>query len=133
MHLVAAFRIEPMSRGFLALLQSRMVWTRLNPFAADFAVRGSDRLNIIDGARASREKEDGMTLVVDSGNALTSREQQTLYLVACGLSNKEIAVKFGLSDQTVKTHLANMMAKLRKANRAALVTYGFEAGILRAE
>lgn len=74
----------------------------------------------------------GMMLMLDPANSLTPREQQTLYLVACGLSNKEIAVSFGVSEQTVKTHVANMMAKSSKANRAALVTYGFETGILRA-
>lgn len=72
-----------------------------------------------------------MTLVITQKSEITPREQQILYLVACGMSNREIAVRTGLSEETVKTHVSNMMAKLSRANRAALVTYGFEAGILR--
>lgn len=72
-----------------------------------------------------------MILVIDSRNPLTMREQHILYFIACGLSNKEIASRLSLSEQTVKSHLANMIAKSRKANRAALVSYGFESGILR--
>ena len=73
-----------------------------------------------------------MILMIGSRCVLTVREQQTLYFVANGLSNKEIAMKLSLSEQTVKTHLANMLAKTRCSNRAALVAYGFEAGVLRA-
>lgn len=72
-----------------------------------------------------------MILCVNQHNTLTLREQQILYYVANGLSNKEIAARLSLSEQTVKAHLANMTAKSRKTNRAALVAYGFETGILR--
>ena len=68
----------------------------------------------------------------DPRSALTQREQQILYLVACGMSNKEIARELSLSEQTAKTHLANMIAKSGRFNRAGLVTYGFETGVLRA-
>ena len=73
-----------------------------------------------------------MVLALDATSVLTRREQQALYLVACGLSNKEIAREMSLSEQTVKTHVANMFSKVGRANRAALVSYGFEAGLLRA-
>ena len=72
-----------------------------------------------------------MILVVDAQSPLTVREQHILYYTARGLSNKEIASRLSISEQTVKSHLANMIAKSRKANRAALVAYGFEANILR--
>ena len=73
-----------------------------------------------------------MILVMDAESVLTVREQHILYYAARGLSNKEIAGHLSLSEQTVKSHVANMIAKSRKANRAALVAYGFETGILRA-
>ncbi len=72
-----------------------------------------------------------MILVMGTDNALTLREQQILYHIARGLSNREISAKLSLSEQTVKVHLANMLAKTECANRAALVSYGFEQGILR--
>ncbi len=72
-----------------------------------------------------------MILVMGTDNALTLREQQILYHIARGLSNREISAKLSLSEQTVKVHLANMLAKTERTNRAALVSYGFEQGILR--
>lgn len=72
-----------------------------------------------------------MILCIDSRSVFTIREQQILYYVAVGLSNKEIASLLALSDQTVKAHLASMTTKSRRANRAALVSYGFETGMLK--
>ena len=72
-----------------------------------------------------------MIFAVDTDDILTVREQQILYYIARGLSNKEISAKLSLSEQTVKVHLANMLSKTSCANRAALVSYGFEHGILR--
>lgn len=71
-----------------------------------------------------------MVLVGNPSSPLTEREQQVLYLVACGLSNREIASRLFLSEQTVKTHLSSMLAKSRRRNRAGLVSYGYESGIL---
>ena len=68
-----------------------------------------------------------MILVTDPDHGLTLREQQILYYIAGGLSNKEIAARLTLSEQTVKAHLSHMTAK---SGRAALVAYGFETGIL---
>lgn len=71
-----------------------------------------------------------MILVADPASALTLREQQILYYIAGGLSNKEIAGRLSLSEQTVKAHLSHMTAKSGCSNRAALVAYGFETGLL---
>ncbi|MCI9262592.1 response regulator transcription factor [Adlercreutzia equolifaciens] len=71
-----------------------------------------------------------MIFVADPDCVLTVREQQILYHIAQGLSNREIAERLSLSEQTVKSHLAHMITKSGRANRAALVAYGFEQGIL---
>ena len=71
-----------------------------------------------------------MILVPNPDSVLTLREQQMLYYIAQGLSNKEIAERLTLSEQTVKAHLSHMTTKSGRANRAALVTYGFESGLL---
>ena len=55
--------------------------------------------------------------------ALSSREREVLELVAKGLSNKEIADKLILSENTVKTHLKNIMDKLHLKNRAHAAAY----------
>ncbi len=81
--------------------------------------------------RLESEEEGSLILVIDIDAVLTMREQQILYYVARGLSNKEISAKLSLSEQTVKVHLANMLSHTGCPNRAALVSYGFERGILR--
>ena len=65
-----------------------------------------------------------MIFVADPDSAFTLREQQILYYIAGGLSNKEIAGRLSLSEQTVKAHLSHMTTKCGRANRAALVAYG---------
>ena len=72
-----------------------------------------------------------MIFVADPDSVFTLREQQILYYIAGGLSNKEIAGRLTLSEQTVKAHLSHMTPKCGRANRAALVAYGFETGLLR--
>ena len=71
-----------------------------------------------------------MLFVADPDSAFTLREQQILYYIAGGLSNKEIASRLTLSEQTVKAHLSHMTTKSGRANRAALVASGCETGLL---
>jgi DNA-binding NarL/FixJ family response regulator len=54
---------------------------------------------------------------------LTTREAEVLALVGEGLSNPEIAARLGLGVTTVKTHVANLMAKTGSANRVQLAVY----------
>src|SRR5690606_35553284 len=54
----------------------------------------------------------------DAG-ALSARERQVLALVADGLSNTRIAMQLGLSEHTVKRHVANILLKLDLPSRAA--------------
>jgi DNA-binding NarL/FixJ family response regulator len=56
--------------------------------------------------------------------ALTSRELEVLPLVVDGLSNQEIADRLHLGVTTVKTHVANLMAKTGSTNRVQLAVYG---------
>ncbi len=53
----------------------------------------------------------------------TRREQQLLPLVAQGLTNKEIALRLKLSEQTVKNHIHRMMRKAGASDRLAVVEY----------
>jgi len=62
--------------------------------------------------------------------ALTRREQQVLELLAEGLSNKGIASRLGISDQTVKFHVAAITGKLGAANRTDAVRRAVRRGIV---
>lgn len=61
---------------------------------------------------------------------LTERERQVLRGVAHGKRNKEIAARLGISEPTVKSHLANIYFKLSVDSRASAVAVAIQRGIL---
>jgi DNA-binding NarL/FixJ family response regulator len=62
---------------------------------------------------------------------LTDREREVMVLVAEGLSNDEIAGRLVISPATAKTHVSRTMIKLGARDRAQLVVYAYEAGLIR--
>ena len=62
--------------------------------------------------------------------ALTIREGEVLDLLAEGLSNKAIAARLGISDQTVKFHVASIGGKLGAANRTDAVRLAVRRGLI---
>lgn len=61
-----------------------------------------------------------------AGSPLTLKELATLQWLACGYSNKQIALEMGTSVRTVETHRFNLRRKLRIAGQAELVKYAIE-------
>jgi DNA-binding NarL/FixJ family response regulator len=62
---------------------------------------------------------------------LTDREQEVVALVAEGLSNDEIAQRLHVSTATAKTHVSRSMGKLFARDRAQLVVFAYESGLVR--
>jgi len=96
-------------------------------------------------ARASRIDADGILISTPGGRAftarspaideefqepLTTREIDVLELLAEGLPNKSIATRLGISDQTVKFHVASICGKLGAANRTQAVRLAVRRGLL---
>jgi DNA-binding NarL/FixJ family response regulator len=61
---------------------------------------------------------------------LTQRERDVLRLMAAGHSNAEIADELTVSLETVKTHVGNVLAKLRARDRTQAVIAAFESGFV---
>lgn len=89
-----------------------------------------------DDAPLSRElafqilKEFPISVASEDHIPLTIREREILNWVASGMTNKEIATQLGISDQTVKNHLKNILQKLHLENRVQLTRYALDKGLV---
>ena|SRR5581483_2446599 len=79
-------------------------------------------------ALAEQERDECLTR-----SRLTRREIEILRLVAEGRSNREVAKKLWVTDQTVKFHLANTYRKLGVRNRVEASQWAFSRGLVRPE
>ena len=61
---------------------------------------------------------------------LTERELQVLNLIAKGNANKEIAAQLSVREDTVKSHVGNILQKLDANDRTHAVTIGLKRGII---
>jgi DNA-binding NarL/FixJ family response regulator len=63
-------------------------------------------------------------------NAMSERELEVLHRVAAGSSNKRVAHELGLSEETVKSHMKNIMVKLGAKDRTHAVTIALGRGLI---
>jgi DNA-binding NarL/FixJ family response regulator len=77
---------------------------------------------------AVRAKDPGQ---VPGLSGLTDREREVMALAGQGLSNDEIAERLIMSTATARTHVSRAMVKLGARDRAQLVVFAYEAGLVR--
>ena len=99
-----------------------------------------DEARTLDAARALGITADAFVVApadhedepdaLPSTESLTARELDVLRLVAEGLPNKAIATRLGISDQTVKFHVASIGGKLGARNRTEAVRLAIRRGLI---
>lgn len=92
------------------------------PSLAAARVAGLDVDAIISAPRSERDE--------DVDEPLTPREIEVVELLAEGLSNKAIAARLHISDQTVKFHVSSICGKLAAANRTDAVRRAIRKGLV---
>ncbi len=80
--------------------------------------------------RLATARTSGRNAAHGRTSKLTEREAEVLQRVAKGLSNSEIADELFLGVQTVKTHVANVLAKLGARDRTQAVVFAYESGFV---
>jgi NarL family two-component system response regulator YdfI len=114
--------------------------------ARGYLLKDTDRATLFDTIRAAARgetllKPEIVARVLSQANApkvesnesvnLTDRELEVLAAVARGERSKEIAVQLGISERTVKAHLASIYSKLGVDSRAAAIAVSAQMGLLR--
>jgi DNA-binding NarL/FixJ family response regulator len=91
-----------------------------------------DTIRAVHGGlkRIDAEVADSLAQHV-SDEVLSSREVEVLALVGAGNSNKQIAAKLEISDDTAKGHVKSILAKLGANDRTHAVTLGLKRGIIQ--
>jgi two-component system, NarL family, response regulator LiaR len=92
------------------------------------AAAGQVQLSPKAAARLMREVR-----APDSPEVLTEREIDVLRLLAQGQANKQIAHNLRIGEKTVKTHVSNILAKLRVPSRTQAALYAVRIGLVSAD
>ena len=100
------------------------------------AIRAAAVGEVIFGASIARRLQEYFArphpaAAVDPFPGLTDREDEVLELIAQGRSNADIGQRLGISDKTVRNHVANVFNKLQVADRSQAIVRAREAGLGR--
>jgi DNA-binding NarL/FixJ family response regulator len=112
-----------------------------SPFCMDAAERQAILSRYVDHSRrfdqaAARRSNDSAEIIPFQApldrleQEPTAREIEVLRLISEGLVNREIGKMLFLSEETVKSHVRHLLAKLQARSRAHAVAVGFRRGLL---
>jgi DNA-binding NarL/FixJ family response regulator len=113
------------------------VFRALKAGARAYLLKGSLRSELLETIRAVHAGQKRLSSEVAAeiaehatDDALTPREIDVLRLVARGNANKEIAALLSLTEETVKSHIRNILSKLHANDRTHAVAIGVRRGII---
>ncbi len=113
------------------------VFRALKAGARGFLLKGLLRKELLETIRAVHAGQKRLPPEVASevaehatDDALTPREIEVLRWIAGGNANKEIAAQLSVTEETVKGHVKNILAKLAANDRTHAVTIGLKRGII---
>jgi two-component system NarL family response regulator len=115
-----------------------MIFNALESGAAGYLLKSVERIELVAAIRRVHAGERCFPEALERRMAdqgahkrLSPREQQTLELVRRGLTNKDVGIALGVSENTAKAHVKAILLKLGVADRAEAVAAGFERGLLQ--
>ncbi|WP_026401782.1 response regulator [Actinomadura rifamycini] len=123
------------------------VFNALRAGACGFMVKDTEPADLLQGVRVAARGDALLSPAItrrligeyvarrpepapESLGVLTNREREVTALVARGLSNDEIAAHMVISPTTAKTHVSRAMTKLGARDRAQLVVFAYESGLV---
>ncbi|OLT35058.1 DNA-binding response regulator [Actinomadura sp. CNU-125] len=123
------------------------VFNALRAGACGFMVKDTEPVDLVQGVRVAARGDALLSPAItrrlireyvarrpepasEGLDALTNREREVTVLVARGLSNDEIAAHMVISPATAKTHVSRVLTKLRVRDRAQLVVFAYECGLV---
>jgi DNA-binding NarL/FixJ family response regulator len=111
----------------------------LSAGACGYLLKSMIRKELLDALRAARHgrKQIVAEVAAEIGlhafdEPLSAREVEVLKEVSAGRANKQIAATLKLSEETVKTHMRNILSKLNAQDRTHAVMIALERGIITA-
>jgi two-component system, NarL family, response regulator len=96
-------------------------------------VRGEilNTIRIVFAGEKQVQPDVAAEIAKHTGHALlTARELEVLKLIACGYANKTISAHLDINEETTKTHVKNVLAKLGARDRTHAVSLGVKRGII---
>lgn len=126
-------------------LEDRMVQQAIEAGANGYALKASHADDLIDAIRRTANNENVldpaavqvvMSVLRQSKSPLenlTPREEEIFYILAKGHNNREIADMLTLSENTVRTHIANLLEKLNLRDRVQVMVFALKNGLIEPE